>query len=97
VWGTICRGGFGGILYCGALDGLFSALQGVKSVRWGTQMDSEVALRACAWHACKRGCTGTLVVVLRGLAVFIARPVTDGRTRVRFALVIGHPPAWPQV
>jgi hypothetical protein len=27
--GYYCRGGLGGIFYCGALDGLFSALQGV--------------------------------------------------------------------
>ncbi len=32
------------------------------------------------------------MVVLPGPAVFIARPVTGGRTRVRFALVIGRPP-----
>jgi hypothetical protein len=36
--------------------------------------------------ACNGGGTGT-VVVLRGPAVFIAQPVTGGRTRVRFALV----------
>ncbi len=51
-------------------------------------------MRVCA-HVLVRangGCTGTLVVALRRPAVFVARPVTGGRTRVRFALAIGRPP-----
>jgi hypothetical protein len=37
LWGTVAEGVLGAILYCGALDGLFSALQGFKAVRRGTQ------------------------------------------------------------
>jgi hypothetical protein len=115
--GYYCRGGLGGILYCGALDGLYSALQGAQGgpmggaqgyaralrryswrslgvlkrfygVRWGTQGDSEVALRArvcvCVLVRVRAngGRTGTRVIPRRP-AVFIARPVTGGRTRVR--------------
>jgi hypothetical protein len=46
-------------------------------------------VRACV--CANGGCTGTLVA-LRRPAVFIAQPVTGGRTRVRFALAIGRPP-----
>jgi hypothetical protein len=48
---------------------------------------SAVCKCACARCVCALdGCKGTLVVALRRPAVFIARPVTGGRTRVRFAL-----------
>jgi hypothetical protein len=50
-----------------------------------------VRVCVCARARANGGCTGTLVA-LRRPAVFIAWPVTGGRTRVRFALVIGRSP-----
>ncbi len=52
----------GNIILRGARWALQRTPGGLYAVRRGTQGDSGVPLRACAWRACKRGCTGTLVV-----------------------------------
>ncbi len=80
-----------GVVWCGVCESISAVVSACACVpvRACMRVCMCVCVRPCV---CARarvrangGCTGTLVVVLRRAAVFTARPVTGGRTRVCFA------------
>ena len=79
--GYYCRGALGGILYCGALDGLFSALQGVLGGTQGVLPGDSGHSRGVLKETLKE-LRAVLKVTLRGLKGYThAHTHTSTRTR----------------